>query len=95
MKNAEISEISDKSQARISTIVVSVDRLSIMRAKAASEYSDVSSPEWCITKCVEHRVDGRIDVAQVVGPLPDGIEDHIFLKLPGENRLNKNQDTVR
>ena len=66
-----------------------------MRSKAASEYSDISSPEGCITKCVEHRVDGRIDVAQVVRPLPDGIEDHIFLKLPGEYRLNKNQNTVR
>ena len=87
--------VADEIELEFSTIIVSINWLPWLRSKSTSEYSDVCSSERCITKCIKHWVDGRIDVAQVVGPLPYGVDDHILFQLPWEDRLNENQDTVR
>ena len=53
---------------------------------AAGEDAQVGPPEGGVAQRVQHRVDGGVDVAEVVGEVPKRLGDPLFQLQPFQNR---------
>ena len=62
----------------VSAVVVFVDRLLLAVPPLAAEDAHISFPEGGVTVGVAEGVDGRVDVAEAVGDVPDQLGDELL-----------------
>ena len=61
-----------------SSVVVLVDRLLLAVPPLAGEDAHISFPEGGVTEGVAEGVDGRVDVAEAVGDVPDQLGNELL-----------------
>ena len=77
------------------SVVVSVERLSGVRPPPASENTNVGSTKRGVAERVQDRVDGWIDVAEVVGKLPQNQGDVFVRRLLAQHTVQDDEHAVR
>ncbi len=75
-------------------VVVAVDRPALAAAKPAGQDADVGAPKSCVAEGIQHGVDSWIDVAEIVGNLPQRVRDVYSRQLFAQQTIQDGQDAV-